>query len=411
MITYSLHSPLSLGPKDAKKLQDINKKFARLSNDPSMSFLTTAHDARELTETKKIIKRLRNQFSTLLVLGIGGSDLGAKTIINALSHTVKQPKQVIFAGDTSDPTHLPTLTASLDYKKTAVLVISKSGGTTETLATFSVILERFKKALGKNHAHHIFALTSSSGTLFEIAQAQGYEIISHGVVGGRFSVFSNVGLIPAGFFGINVDKIVTGAQEASTLVAQNTPRNNPAFTHACFAVTNARKHRNIAVLFIYSAGLATCAKWYTQLWAESLGKNGKGTTPLGLVGPTDQHSALQLLQDGPRDKFVTFVTTAQTNNLTVSKLGNPGFDSLLAGKSFNTILQAQYEGTKKALKHTPASTIKLEQLNEQTLGNLLMFFMLSVAYTAQLMNINAFDQPGVEESKKLTKKLLISNFQ
>ena len=382
--------------------QKTSTTNTKLANEASMSFLKIPLDTIELAKTKKLVTRLRHQFDTLLVIGIGGSDLGARTLISALTpHYLPVAKQVLFAGDTSDATHLPELASIIDYKKTALLVISKSGETTETLATFAFFKQAFKKVLGEKHRHHIFALTSNSGTLFEIAQKENFEVINHYPVGGRFSVFSNVGLIPAGFAGIDIDALIKGVNSAS---------RKTALQHALANFNSMKQGKNISLVFAYNASLEVFTKWYVQLWAESVGKNSKGSTPVRAIGPTDQHSLLQLLQDGPNDKFITFITTQETNSITVPALNHKSVDAVLAGKKFNSILYAQYEGTKQALIQAKRScaTLTLNKLDAKNLGALLMHYMLTTVYTAQLMKVNAFDQPGVEESKKITRKLLNS---
>jgi glucose-6-phosphate isomerase len=231
-------------------------------------------------------------------------------------------------------------------------------------------------------------------------------------VGGRFSVLTNVGLVPAVVAGLDVAAVRAGAAAAlAPVLAGKAPADVPACVGAALAVTLAERNgKTISVLMAYADRLERFARWYVQLWAESLGKDGKGTTPIGALGPVDQHSQLQLYIAGPRDKLFTIVTASPAGrgphmSADLSKLsGEPDF----SGKTIGDLVAAQGRATAETLARNgcPVRTIHLERVDERHLGELLMHFMLETIIAAHLLGVDPFDQPAVEEGKMLAKKYL-----
>jgi glucose-6-phosphate isomerase len=233
----------------------------------------------------------------------------------------------------------------------------------------------------------------------------------HTGVGGRFSALTNVGLLPAAMVGLDISAVREGAGLAlAPVLAKKKAADVPAALGAALAVALADKGKSISVLMAYCDRLERFTHWYVQLWAESLGKNGKGTTPLAALGPVDQHSQVQLFIAGPRDKLFTVVTVGAKGHgprmdAELAKLaGEPGF----AGKTIGDLVAAEARATAETLAKNgcPVRTIHVDELNEETLGELMMHFMLETIIAAHLIGIDAFDQPAVEEGKVLAKKYL-----
>ncbi|HEU0051057.1 MAG TPA: glucose-6-phosphate isomerase, partial [Patescibacteria group bacterium] len=355
----------------------------------------------------------------LLVLGIGGSDLGTRAILEALPHK----KRVVFAGDNMDPVELNRVLCKLDLKKTAVNVVSKSGNTLETLASFMIVREKLKRIVGKNFAQQIIATTDQeSGTLSEWARFEKYhQLIIPENVGGRFSVLSDVGLFPAGWAGISIQKLLAGAAGQMAQFSSRKPEDQiPAMLAALYASLHQETHRNIFVLMPYAAELQAFARWYRQLFAESLGKKENrsglrvpvGFTPLATIGPRDQHSQIQLYMEGPRDKVITFVEIQHWDEDYVIPDGPlPSADLFgLSGRRMSDVQKAERRATAEALaaNQSPNGTLFLKQLDAESLGELFQFFMLTTAYLGEFLDVNAYDQPGVEEGKRRLRAWLRS---
>lgn len=360
-------------------------------------------DRSGLAAATKAYKRLRSKgCERLVVIGIGGSDLGARALVRALGRPGKA-FDVHFLG-TPDPDAVAEFTAKPNawWKKTALYCVSKSGGTLETLSMFFALREFTK---------HIVVTTdpTEGNPLWALAKEQGYAVLEHPVsVGGRFSVLSVVGLFPAVCAGVDAKGLLAGARQAEE------SRRAEGSRHASvrFAANQflALPERSIQVLMPYADRLADCGRWYRQLFAESLGKDGQGPTPIASVGPVDQHSQLQLYQDGPSDKTVTFVEVERfaTEKLSVPKKGVPKAFRAIAGLRFAEIMWAERAGTASALaaQKRPNATITLRAVDAPSVGALLQCLMQSTVLMAALMGVDAYNQPGVEESKRHTRTAL-----
>jgi len=370
-----------------------------------------------------MVRRIRSvvqatsKFKTLLVIGIGGSSLGARAILQALP----SKKQVLFAGANTDPDELVSILASIDLRKTAVNVVSKSGDTIEPMATFLVVRDRLKKMVGARFADHIIATTDTEeGTLAEWSRAEGFHrLIVPRNVGGRFSVLSDAGLFPAAWAGIKIEDILAGAAIQIRQFATKPPAEQfPAVYAAIHADAYLKHHRHVFVLMPYAARLEAFALWYRQLIAESLGKAknraglgiGIGPTPIAGLGATDQHSQIQLYMEGPADKVITFMEVKSFDE----KLTVPAPPVMaaawraLAGKTLEQLIHAERVCTSQALAENgrPHGTLFVRGISAQSMGELFQSFMIATAYLGELFDVNAFDQPGVEAGKRCLREWL-----
>jgi glucose-6-phosphate isomerase len=321
--------------------------------------------------------------------------------------------------DNLDPDSFGGLLDLLPLATTRFVAISKSGGTAETLMQTIAALTATKQAGVENRIPQSFlgltepARAGKRKGLRDLCARHRIPMLDHDPgVGGRFSVLTNVGLLPAAMVGLDIAAIRSGAARALAPVLDNKPPEEvPAALGAALAIALAEtKGKQIAVLMAYADRLERFTRWYVQLWAESLGKDGKGTTPLGALGPVDQHSQLQLFIAGPRDKLFTIISVGSAGrgprmDAQLAELaGEPG----LAGKTIGDLVAAQGRATADTLAKNgcPVRTIHLERLDETHLGELLMHFMLETIIAAQLLGVDALDQPAVEEGKVLAKQYL-----
>jgi glucose-6-phosphate isomerase len=358
-------------------------------------------------------KTVRKSFDRLVVVGIGGSDLGARTLLETLDADVKM--QIVFLSNPDPETLAVWLQPGNHWRRTAINVVSKSGTTLETLSIFFALREALIKTVGmKKHAAHVYITTEpNGGPLHRYGKEQSYTFIPHpACVGGRFSVFSVVGLFPAACAGINISELLRGARLHETHRRRD-PLNAPSAHFASLHNILLKRHHTIHVAMPYADRLRQMSFWYRQLWAESLGKDGKGPTPVAALGAVDQHSQVQLYNQGPHDKVFTFIApnTYRHGSARVPKeAASLPETTYMSGKTFSDILRAQREGTRQALSASghPNGTILLKDLSPQSVGELLQFYMTATAYMGSLMGVNPYDQPGVEAGKKAAKSLLES---
>lgn len=353
-------------------------------------------------------------YPTILVLGIGGSALGPASLDSALSGPNSGKRLVVL--DNIDPDFVRDTLDTLTPEDTLVNVIAKSGVTAETMSTFAIVHKWMTDALGSKARDH-FAVTTDpeKGDLLQIAQQEKYPIFAiPSNVGGRFSVLTPVGTLPAALLGLNVQELMEGARRAA-LQAQKPLAENPALAGAFIQfVLERERQKRMLVLFPYSQALWKFAFWFKQLWGESLGKKtdrrGRevyyGQTPTAALGVTDQHSQLQLFIEGPNDKSFLFWAVREFRNTIPIEHGFTRFDSMayLQNKSMKDLFEAERQATEIALTEAqrPNATVWVDRINEDSLGDLIMFSQYLTAYAGELYDINAFDQPGVEYGKKLT---------
>jgi glucose-6-phosphate isomerase len=363
---------------------------------------------------------LRNGTTDVIFLGTGGSSLGGQTLAQLAGHAVpgvgslRNPPRIHFM-DNLDPESYATLLQRLPLETSRFVAVSKSGGTGETLMQTIAALDAVKAAKLDPHEHFLGitepAKPGKPNGLRAMLGAHKIEMMEHDTgVGGRFSVLTNVGLLPAAVCGLDIGAIRAGAGDAlAPVLAGKPPAEVPAAMGAALSIALAPA-KPIAVLMAYSDRLALLTKWYVQLWAESLGKDGKGTTPIGALGPVDQHSQLQLYIAGPRDKLFTVVTgtPAGKGPRMTAELSKLGGEPDFAGKTIGDLVAAQGRATAETLAKNgcPVRTIHLPQVDERHVGELLMHFMLETIIAAHLLGVDPFDQPAVEEGKVLAKKYL-----
>lgn len=361
----------------------------------------------------------------VLVLGIGGSALGTKALLNALRRPAWNelddegrdffPRLTVL--ENVDPTSVDAALRRIDPRRVLVNVISKSGGTAETMAQYLVVRQWLEDALGGAAARHlVFTTDPARGALRELAGREGIATLEVPPdVGGRFSVLSPVGLLPAALVGIDVAGLLRGARQAiDTADADELARNPAALYAALHWAADADLEARINVLMPYTDRLREFAEWYRQLWAESLGKRAdragqvvhRGPTPVGAVGATDQHSQVQLFMEGPYDKAITFVVVDDLGvELKIpARADLPPDLAYLPGHGLGELLRAEYEATSAALAQMGrmSCTLRLPDLSPASLGEAIMFLQLATGYAGVWYGVDPFDQPGVELGKKLT---------
>jgi glucose-6-phosphate isomerase len=376
----------------------------------------------DLDEIGQAATRLRVGASDVVVLGTGGSSLGGQTLAQLAGVGVRgldafRPAPRMHFMDNLDPATYGGLLAKLPLATTRFIAISKSGGTGETLMQTAAALAAVKEAgLDARVGELFFGISEAvkAGRQNGLRDLLGpsVRVLEHDPgIGGRYSGLSNVGLLPAAILGLDIAALRAGAQQAlAPVLAQRPPAEVPAALGAALNVAAAAAGKNITVLMAYADKLERFSRWYVQLWAESLGKDGKGTTPLGALGPVDQHSQLQLFIAGPRDKLFTIITVDAAGK-------GPRFDAELASragepdlgsKTIGDLVAAQGRATAETLARNgcPVRTLHLKKLDETSLGALMMHFFLETIIAARLIGVEAFDQPAVEEGKVLAKQYL-----
>ena len=349
---------------------------------------------------------------TVAVLGIGGSSLGGQAL------TALRKMQVPFVEfhDNPDPFSWAAALKRFDLKKTHFIAISKSGGTAETLTQVLTAADALKKAGAKNLAKHFTIITEPhQSALADFADSIGAPKLDHPTgVGGRYSVLTMVGILPAILMGIDVKQLRAGAATvlADTLAAK-TPSDAPAATGAALHHALATEGKlATTILWPYADALAVFGGWWRQLWAESLGKDGKGSTPVSVLGPVDQHSQLQLFRDGPGNALFTLLSI-DTKGLgpAVPRAAAKALKlDYLAGKKPGDLVDAECRATAQTLfkNGRPVRSIHVAKVDAFTMGAVMMHFMLETMLMGQLMGVDPFDQPGVEEAKVLTRQYLAS---
>jgi glucose-6-phosphate isomerase len=355
----------------------------------------------DLLEIEEVAASIANRFHTLVVVGMGGSSLSGET----LACLAKPSRVKLRFVDNIDPHSIGSLVTTIDWRGTAFLVVSKSGRTLETLAQIAVLLRHAKQRL-TDYARHFSIITVTNGNpLHTLAKAHGMRVIAHDPkLGGRFSVLSAVGLIPAAAAGLDIRALRMGACD---VLKENFDggETTPAVDSAALHMALIEKNIRMNVTMHYCDRLAGLASWYRQCWGESLGKCKMVSTPLRARGATDQHSQLQLYLDGPKDKFFTMLMLDCVGaGESIDYDGNNDIRlDLLKNRTLGDLMDAEQRATFETLvkNNCPVRCITLKKLNEATLGALLMHFSLEVIFTAKLLGINAFDQPAVEQGKTL----------
>jgi glucose-6-phosphate isomerase len=409
----------------ARQFGDVQAEVRRRRAGGEYGFYRLGDQAQPVQQIRRFAEGVGQAFDHVLVLGIGGSALGTKALLNALRRPGWNelddegrdffPRLTVL--DNVDPTSVAEALRRIDPRRALVNVISKSGGTAETMAQYLVVRRWLEDALGSAATRHlVFTTDPHKGALREIAARDGIAALEVPPdVGGRFSVLSPVGLLPAALVGIDIAGLLAGARAAVARAEHDDLLQNPAALWAALHwAADAGLGARIHVLMPYTDRLRELAEWFRQLWAESLGKatdrRGQpvnvGPTPIGAVGATDQHSQVQLFMEGPYDKVITFLALDQFPE----DVAIPGGESLpddlsyLAGHSLAALLAAEYQATAAALARMGrmSCSIHLPELSPAVVGEAMMFFQLATGYAGVWYGVNPFDQPGVELGKRLT---------
>lgn len=402
-------------------------RFHRAVEDGTYGFPHLPFQKAVIKEIEQYARPQRGGYDTVCVVGIGGSALGAWAIDCALRgpHPVqkrfskKNPRLVIL--DNIDPGFILDAIGSMNPRRTMVVVIAKSGATAETVAAFLHVKAWIGKAIGRKAKQRIVAVTTEgSGDLYTLAEKEGYRCFYIPKnVGGRFSVLSPVGLLPAALCGFDIRKLCKGAAEMTALCWKPDLAANPALAAAVHHWISWTRHgKPIQVAFPYANRLWGMAFWFRQLWAESLGKRtdrtgavvNTGQTPVAALGTTDQHSQVQLYREGPNDKLFSFWTVGRFDKpgrIPKAKTGLEAMD-YLPGRTLEELLAAEYEATAAALTEAqrPNCTFTLQRIDAEHIGAFFQLLEFETAIAGELLNIDAFDQPGVELGKRFTFALM-----
>lgn len=373
----------------------------------SIGYYNLVHQ--DISEIKKYAKGVNQE--NVVVIGIGGSTLGTYAIYKFLKHSKELTKKLFFL-ETTDPIDIQSKLEGIDLEDTLFIVISKSGTTVETISIFKYINSLVK--IDKDNTIVITEFDSKLNAYAKIHRMKIFEIPKD--VGGRFSVFSAVGLVPLAVVGIDIDEILKGIKKVHDSFFDKKVVYKNIIKKARFFVEY-KNSFNINVVFSYSSRLEGFNKWYIQLWGESLGKidinaTRQGLTPVGIIGPIDQHSFLQLIVEGKRDKTVTVIKVDDfDDNLKIPSIELDGLEELnyLDGIEFSSLINMQADSTIEALNNLndiPCDVITIAGVNENAIASLMFEYELLTSVCAKFMYINAYDQPGVESGKIILKNKL-----
>jgi glucose-6-phosphate isomerase len=378
-------------------------------------FTRLPHTRELLDASREVARQIRDAGATDFVLvGIGGSALGPIALHRALNHPyynqleVRPGPRMHFA-ENPDPNTLSAILDVVDPENTYINVVTKSGSTAETMANFLVLRRALVDAVGEAgyRERTVFTTDPESGYLRRIADREGIrELHIPQDVGGRYSVLTPVGLLPAAVSGLDAEALLSGAAQCAGEIGQQQAEHPAVRGAAMHYLMDATRDRNIRVMMPYADALDRFAAWFVQLWAESLGKDGKGSTPLGAVGTTDQHSQLQLYMEGPQDKVIEFIQVDEhPKDLEIpaayEDLEGVGY---LGGHTLARLLNVECDATQKALTEAgrPNCNVRLGMVDEAHLGYLIYALEVQTAIAGALYGVNAFDQPGVEAGKQIT---------
>lgn len=374
--------------------------------------LPVNYDKDEFARIKAAAKKIKKTADVLIVIGIGGSYLGARAAIEFVKSQnynllCKDTPQIVFSGNSISPTALNEVMSLVDGRDFAVNVISKSGTTTEPAISFRVFREMLIKKYGKEGAAgRIFVTTDKErGTLKALADKEGYEtFVVPDDVGGRYSVLTAVGLLPIAVAGIDIDRLMKGAQDARLAYSEPDINKNDCYKYAAIRNVLSRKGKTVEMMVSYEPSYAMMNEWFKQLYGESEGKDGKGIFPASAIFSTDLHSLGQYIQDGQRIMFETVVLFEKPNQEYIIGIDEANTDGLnfLAGKGMSFVNRKAFEGT--VLAHNdggvPNIVLEAESMNEYDLGYMIYFFEKACAISGYVLGVNPFNQPGVESYKR-----------
>lgn len=413
-----------LASSDFAKYQDQAEKLLMKIDQRKQGFYKVIDDQQLLTDVESFANEVEGKYQDIVILGIGGSALGTICLQQSLKHLFEnqlangQPKLHVL--DNIDPALIKEIDDVIDYQKTLFIVVTKSGGTPETLSQYFYFRQRCETQNLPAKDHFVFITDPERGLLREIAneeEIKAFEVPQD--VGGRFSVLTAVGLVPAKLIGIDIRGLIAGAQRMRDQFLNPNLAENLPLKMAIIQYELAQKGKVMNVMMPYSQRLIRFADWYRQLLAESIGKAKNdagelvnvGITPINALGATDQHSQSQLYNEGPNDKFFIFIEVAKmAAKLPIPNL-KPNHQSVefLKNVDFEELIKIEKKATENSYveNNRPSITIQIPEVNAESLGELFLLFEGATAFLGELFGIDAFDQPGVELSKILTKKFLL----
>lgn len=383
--------------------------------------LPTNYDKKEFEKIKKSAQKIREDSDVLLVIGIGGSYLGTRAVIEALTNTfynmqdkeTRKTPQILFVGNNLNPNYINDVIELIGNRDVSINVISKSGTTTEPAVAFRIFRELLENKYGLKEAKKRIYVTTDSkkGALKTLASKERYTtFVIPDNIGGRYSVLTAVGLLPIAVAGINIDKLMNGAKIAQDKYIDENLKYNECYKYAVVRNVLYQKEKNIELLVTYEPKMHYMIEWWKQLFGESEGKEQKGIYPSGAEFTTDLHSLGQYIQEGRRNLFETVINIKHSASDLKINLDEDNLDGMnyLAEKSLDYINKKAMEGTIAAHVEgdVPNILITIDKLDEETLGHLIYFFELACAMSGKLLGINPFDQPGVEKYKTNMFKLL-----
>ena len=411
--------------KYAKRVSDIHGKLHEEKDDENEFLgwleLPTKYNKREFKKIKECAKKIQSDSDVLVVIGIGGSYLGARAVIESLTNTfynlqdkdMRKTPQIIYVGNNLSPNYMNDVIDLVSSKDFSINVISKSGTTTEPAIAFRIFRELIEAKYGLEEARKRIYVTTDKkkGALKTLAQKEKYEtFVIPDNVGGRYSVLTAVGLLPIAVAGIDIDKLMKGARLAQDKYCDPELKYNECYQYAVVRNILYKNDKNIEILVNYEPKMHYMTEWWKQLFGESEGKKEKGIYPSGADFTTDLHSLGQYIQEGRRNLFETVIRIEKPETNISINIDEDDLDGLnyLVGKSLDFVNKKAMEGTIQAHKDgdVPNILITMDELTPETLGQLIYFFELACAMSGSILGVNPFDQPGVEKYKKNMFKLL-----
>ena len=411
--------------KYAEEVEGIHDILHEKANKPKEFLgwmeLPTNYDKKEFEKIKKSAKKIQSDSEILVVIGIGGSYLGARAVIEALTNTFyncltkeqRKTPQILYVGNNLNPNYINDLIELIGNKDFSINVISKSGTTTEPAIAFRIFREILENKYGLKEAQKRIYVTTDkkNGALKQLAATEKYTtFVIPDNIGGRYSVLTAVGLLPIAVAGIDITRLMEGAKFAQEKYNDKSLKYNECYKYAVIRNLLYRENKNIEILVSYEPKLHYMIEWWKQLFGESEGKDGKGIFPTGAEFTTDLHSLGQYIQEGKRNLFETVINIEKSSSDIEIQEDGDNLDKLnyLAGKSLDYVNKKAMEGTISAHVDggVPNIIINMSELNEETLGHLIYFFELAVAMSGNLLGVNPFNQPGVEKYKTNMFKLL-----
>jgi glucose-6-phosphate isomerase len=408
-----------------EQVENIHKELHKRANDEKDFVgwleLPTNYDKDEFKKIKKSAKKIKKESDILVVIGIGGSYLGARAVIEALTSTFnnmlteKQRKypQILYVGNNLSPNYINELIEYIGNKDFSINVISKSGTTTEPAIAFRIFREILENKYGIEEARSRIYVTTDKerGALKTLADNEGYEqFVIPDNVGGRYSVLTAVGLLPIATAGIDIDKLMQGAQNAQERYDDSNLKYNECYQYAVARNILYKLYKNTEILVNYEPKMHYFTEWWKQLYGESEGKDQKGIFPAGVDFTTDLHSMGQYIQEGRRNLFETVISIENPSSDITIKKDEDNLDGLnyLSGKGLDYVNKKAMEGTIKAhvSGDVPNIVINVEKMDEENIGELIYFFEKACSVSGMILGVNPFNQPGVEEYKKNMFKLL-----